>query len=125
MAVVVVSALIVATHVAVSLEHRAAAAAIWRQRALAATENALWGSIVQWDPSHASLPLGGAAAKVVYAADDSATITTVRLNERIYWLTAEAAVGDARRRTGLNVLALTDSTGANVRPVSRSWLDLH
>lgn len=125
LAVVVVGALIVATHVAVSFEHRMATAAMARQRALAAAEHALWGSVAEWDESHAALAPGAAVVRVVHAAEDSATITTVRLNEQMYWLVAEAAVGDARRRTGVTVLALTDSSGPNVRPVIRSWVDLH
>ena len=125
LAVVIVGALIVATHVAVGLEHRMATAAMERQRALAASENALWGSVADWDESHSALPPGAAFARVVHSAGDSATITTVRLNERMYWLVAEAAVGDARRRTGVNVLALPDSAGVRVSPVSRSWVDLH
>jgi Tfp pilus assembly protein PilX len=125
LAVVVVGGLIVATHVAVTLEHRMAMAAGARQRAFAATEHALWGSVAEWDESHSTLAPGAAVAKVVHAAGDSATITTVRLGEQMYWLVAEAAVGDARRRTGVNVLAFTDSTGSHARPVIRSWVDLH
>lgn len=124
LAVVVAGALIVATHVAVTLEHRTATAAVARQRALAAAERALWGSVAEWDESHLTLAPGAAVARVVVAAGDSATITTVRLSEQMYWLIAEAAVGDARRRTGVNVLAFTDSIGAHVRPVIRSWVDL-
>jgi hypothetical protein len=124
LAVVIVGALIVATHVAVSLEHRMATAAMARQRALAASEHALWGSVAEWDDSYSTLPPGAAVARVVHAAGDSAIITTVRLSERMYWLMAESAVGDARRGTGVNVLVLTDSIGAHVRPVVRSWVDL-
>lgn len=125
LAVAVVGALIVATHVAVTLEHRMATAVMARQRAFAVAEHALWRSVAEWDESHLTLAPGAAVARVVVAAGDSATITTVRLSERMYWLVAEAAVGDARRRTGVNVLALTDSTGAHARPVIRSWVDLH
>jgi hypothetical protein len=123
--VVVAGALIVATHVAVTLEHRMATAAVARQRAFAATEHALWGSVAEWDESHSTLAPGAAVAEVVHAAGDSAIITTVRLSDQMYWLVAEAAVGDARRRTGVNVFARTDSTGTHVRPVIRSWVDLH
>lgn len=124
LAVVVVGALIIATHVAVSMEHRMAAAAMARQRALAAAEHALWSSVTDWDASLALLLPGAALVKVIHAAGDSATITTVRLNEHVYWLVAEAAVGDARRRTAVNVRALADSAGTLVRPVTRSWVDL-
>lgn len=125
LAVVVAGALIVATHVAVTLEHRMATAAVARQRAFAATEHALWKSVAEWDPSHSTLAPGAAVARVVHSAGDSAIITTVRLNERMYWLVAEAAVGDARRRTGANVVVVSDSTGAVFRPLTRSWVDLH
>lgn len=125
LAVVVAGALIVATHVAVTLEHRMATAAVARQRAFAASEHALWKSVAEWDPSYSTLAPGAAVARVIHAAGDSAIITTVRLNEHTYWLVAEAAVGEARRRTGANVVAVTDSTGARFRPVARSWVDLH
>lgn len=124
LAVVVVGALIVATHVAVTLEHRMATSVMARQRAFAVAEHALWGSVAEWDESHWTLAPGAAVARVVHAAGDSAIITTVRLNEQMYWLVAESAAGDARRRTGVNVLAFTDSIGAHVRPVIRSWVDL-
>ena len=124
LAVVVIGALIIATHVAVGLEHRMAAAAMARQRALAVAEHALWGSVAGWDASLALLLPGAAAVKVVHAAGDSAIITTVRLNEHVYWLVAEAAVGDARRRTGVNVRVLDDSAGTRAGPVIRSWVDL-
>ena len=125
LAVVVAGALIVATHVAVTLEHRMATAAFARQRAFSAAEHALWKSVAEWDPSHSSLVPGGAVAKVVHSAGDSAILTTVRLNDQAYWLVAEAAVGDARRRTGVNVVAVVDSAGARFRPLTRSWVDLH
>lgn len=124
LAVVLVGALIVATHVAVSLEHRMATGAMARQRAFVAAEHALWGSVAGWDESLATLGRGNALTKVVHAAGDSAVVTTVRLNQQMYWLVAEAAVGEARRRTGVNVLSLTDSTGTRVRRVVRSWVDL-
>jgi hypothetical protein len=122
---VVVGALIVATHVAVALEHRMATAAMARQRAFAVAEHALWASVAAWDAAHLTLAPSAAATKVIHSAGDSATITTVRLNEQLYWLVAEAAVGDARRRTGVNVLAVTDSAGARASPIIRSWVDLH
>lgn len=125
LAVAVVGALIVATHVAVTLEHRMATAAAARQRAFAATEHALWSSVAEWDESHLTLAPGAAVARVVVAAGDNATVTTVRLSDQMYWLVAEAAVGEARRRTGVNVIAVTDSAGAHVRPLIRSWVDLH
>ncbi|MGK2935274.1 MAG: hypothetical protein ACSLFE_08565, partial [Gemmatimonadaceae bacterium] len=112
------------THVAVTLEHRMATSVMARQRAFAVAEHALWGSVAEWDESHWTLAPGAAVARVVHAAGDSAIITTVRLNEQMYWLVAESAAGDARRRTGVNVLAFTDSIGAHVRPVIRSWVDL-
>jgi Tfp pilus assembly protein PilX len=125
LAVVVVGALIVATHVAVTLEHRMATAAFARQRAFAATEHALWKSVAEWDPFYSTLVPGAAVAKVVHSAGDSAILTTVRLNEHVYWLVAEAAAGDARRRTGVNVVAVSDSAGARFLPLTRSWVDLH
>lgn len=125
LAVVVAGALIVATHVAVTLEHRMAASAIARQRAFAASEFALWASVAGWDSSSLALQPGGASVRVFPAGGDSATVTTTRLDERTYWLVAEAAVGEARRRTGVNVLVSTDSTETHVRRVSRSWVDLH
>lgn len=123
--VVLVGALIVATSMAVALEHRMAVVAVARQRAFAATEHALWRSIVEWDGSLSALARGDAVTRVVPSAGDSARITTVRLNENIYWLVSEAAVGGARRRTGVNLLVVADSGGARVIPVSRSWVDLH
>jgi hypothetical protein len=122
---VAAAALIVATHLAVKLDHRMATAALARQRAFAASEYALWGAVAAWDGSSSGLPQGSATVKVVHAAGDSAILTTFRLNEQMYWLVAEATVGDARRRTGLNVLTLTDSTGTQVRAVKRSWVDLY
>lgn len=124
LAVVVAGALIVATHVAVTLEHRMAASAVARQRAFAASELALWSSVAGWDSSALALERGGGSVRVLHAGGDSATVTTFRLDDRTFWLVAEAAVGDARRRTGVNVLTYTDSTGTHVRRVSRSWVDL-
>ncbi|MEX1186470.1 MAG: hypothetical protein WEA80_07755 [Gemmatimonadaceae bacterium] len=125
LAVVVAGALIVATHVAVTLEHRMAASRIARQRAFAMSEYALWGAVAAWDASSPGLPEGSATVKIIRAGGDSAILTTTRLNEQMYWLVAEATVGEARRRTGVNVLALTDSTGTHVRAVRRSWVELH
>jgi hypothetical protein len=125
LAVVVAGALIVAAHIAVTLEHRMAASAIARQRAFAASEFGLWSAVAGWDSSSLALPPGGATVRVFHAGGDSATVTTFRLDERTYWLVAEAAVGEARRRTGANVLVSTDSTETFVRRVSRSWVDLH
>ncbi|MGI9139494.1 MAG: hypothetical protein ACR2GJ_00085 [Gemmatimonadaceae bacterium] len=129
LAVVVAGALIVATHAAVNLEHLGAAATIDRQRAFAASEHALWSSVANWDPSNDLLPSGGSQTVTLRAGRDSATITTVRLNERLYWLAAEAELGDpvrrARRRTGVNVHVASDSTGVRVTPLQRSWADLH
>lgn len=129
LAVVLIGALIVATHTAVQLEHRVAAAAIYRQRAFAASEYALWSSVAGWDGANASLPIGGWSTRTVTVAGDSASIATVRLNGAVFWLAAEAKVGDperrARRRTGINVHVASDSTGAGVTPLPRSWADLH
>ncbi|MGI8619646.1 MAG: hypothetical protein ACR2L6_11260 [Gemmatimonadaceae bacterium] len=129
LAVVVAGALIVATHSAVNLEHMAAAASIYRQRAFAAGEHALWSSIANWDATNDLLPPGGSKTVTSRAGRDSATITTVRLNQSLYWLTAEAEVGDpvrrARRRTGVNVRVTPDSAGLQAAPVLRSWGDLH
>lgn len=125
LAVAVAGALIVATHVAVNLEHGMAAAAISRQRAFAASEHALWTSVAEWDATSSALQPGSATTRVIRAAGDSATVTTVRLNERMYWIFAEAMVGAARRRTGVNVRAVTDSMGTHVQRVRRSWVELH
>lgn len=125
LAVVLIGALIVATHVAVTLEHAASSAAIRRQRAFAASEHALWTSVAEWDAANATLQPGQSRSMVVRAAADSATVTTVRLSERLYWVVADAAVEDARRRTAVNVRAVEDSGGARVEPVRRSWLELH
>ena len=125
LAVVLVGALIVATHVAVGLEHTASSAASRRQRAFAASEHALWSTVAEWNAANAALQPGEARTTVVRAAADSATVTTVRLSEQLYWIVAEAAVEDARRRTAVNVRALEDSSGARVEPVRRSWMELH
>ena len=129
LAVVVAGALIVATHAAVNLEHMGATATIHRQRAFAASEHALWSSIANWDATNNLLPLGGSKTITLRVGGDSATITTVRLNQSLYWLTAEAEVGDpvrrARRRTGVNVRVISDSAGLQAAPVPRSWGDLY
>jgi len=129
LAVIVAGALIVATHAAVNLEHTAAGAAIGRQRAFAASEYGLWFSVANWEAANLTLAPGGARTAVIRGAGDSATITTVRLNDDVYWITADAQVGDparrARRRTGINVYVVSDSTGVRVTPVPRSWADLH
>lgn len=125
LAVVVAGALIVATHVAVSLEHRVAANAIDRQRAFTASEYALWTAAATWDGANAALPRGGAATRVIHVLRDSATVTTVRLDHDLYWLVAEAEVGRARRRSGVNVKVTSDSTGTSVQPVRRSWVEVH
>lgn len=123
--VVLVGALIIATHVAVSLDHRAAAAGRDRQRAFAISEYALWSAVASWDPGNAGLPPGGGTTRIVRAAGDSAELTVVRLGEEMYWLVSDARVGAARRRTGINVRAVTDSAGTRYEPVRRSWLELH
>lgn len=123
--VVLVGALIVATHVAVGLEHRAAAAGVDRQRAFAMSEYALWSAVAVWDPANAALPPGSATSRVVRAAGDSAKLTVIRLNDEIFWLVADARVGEARRRTGISVRAITDSAGVRYEPLRRSWLEVH
>lgn len=129
LAVVVAGALIVATHAAVNLEHLGAAATIDRQRAFAASELALWSSIANWDATNDLLPLGGSKTVTLKAGGDSATITTVRLNRSLYWVTAEAEVGGpvrrAHSRTGVNVRVTPDSAGLQAAPVLRSWSSLH
>lgn len=129
LAVVLVGALIVATHSAVNLEHFTAASAVNRQRAFAASEHALWYSVANWNAADSTLPPGDAMARVIHAAGDSAIITTVRLNAEVYWLVADASVGDpmrgARRRTAINVRATSDSAGTQVAPVRRSWVEVH
>lgn len=128
-AVVLVGALIVATHSVVTLEHHAAAAAIARQRAFAASEHGLWSAVASWDAANTALTPGAARATVVRAARDSATVTTVRVNDRIYWVVSDAIVTDgpvrARRRTGTNVRLVTESAVPRVVPLSRSWVELH
>lgn len=128
LAVVIAGALIVATHAAVRLDHGVAAAALARHRAFAASEHGLWFSVANWDPANSNLPPGGARRTVIRAAADSAIVTTVRLNHELYWLSADAWVGDptrrARRRTGINVRATFDSSGAHVAPILRSWAEL-
>ena len=129
LAVVVAGALIVATHAAVNLEHMGATATIHRQRAFAASEHALWSSIANWDTSNDLLPLGGSKTVTLRDGGDSATISTLRLNRWLYWVTAEAEVGDpvrrARRRTGVNVRVTSDSAGQYVSPLPRAWVELH
>lgn len=129
LAVVVAGALIVATHAAVHLEHGVAAAAIVRQRAFAASENALWHSVASWNAANLALPVSGSTRVVVFAGRDSAMVTTVRLSGEIYWVVADAEAGDgvrrARRRTGINVRVVSDSTGTSVSPVRRSWVEVH
>jgi Tfp pilus assembly protein PilX len=123
--VVLLGALIIATHVAVGLEHRAAAAGVDRQRAFAMSEYALWSAVAGWDAANAALPPGSATRRVVHAAADSADLTVFRLSDELYWLVADARVGEARRRTGINVRAVTDSSGARYEPLRRSWLEIH
>jgi len=129
LALVVVGGLIVATHVVVKLEHSIAAAAINRQRAFAASEFALWTSVAVLAPWDAPMVPGGAATDVVRFGADSAIVTTVRLNEHLYWVVADATVGvasfRARRRTATNVRVSTDSVGQPVAAVRRAWVDLH
>jgi len=129
LAVVVAGALIVATHAAVNLEHMGATATIHRQRAFAASEHALWSSIANWDATNNLLPLGGSKTVTMRDGGDSATISTVRLSRWLYWVTAEAEVGDpvrrARRRTGVNVRVISNSAGLQAAPVPRSWGDLY
>ncbi|MEO6331842.1 MAG: hypothetical protein ABIV11_06295 [Gemmatimonadaceae bacterium] len=129
LAVVLIGALIVATHAAVQLEHRVAASAIDRHRAFAASEYALWSAVAGWDGANASLPVGGWNMRTVRVAGDSASIATVRLNGAVFWVAAEAKVGDperrARRRTAVNVRVSVDSAGPVVTPVPRSWAELH
>lgn len=123
--VVLIGALIIATHVAVSLEHRAAAAGIDRQRAFAMSEYALWSAVASWDAGNAALPPGAASRRIIRTAGDSAELTVVRFGDDMYWLVSDARVGAARRRTGINVRAVTDSAGTRYEPVRRSWLELH
>jgi len=129
LAVVVAGALIVATHAAVNLEHLRASATINRQRAFAASEHALWSSVANWDATNDLLPLGGSKTVTLTIGADSATISTLRLNRGIYWLAAEAEVGDpvrrARRRTGVNVRVTSDSAGQYASPLPRAWVELH
>lgn len=128
LAVVVAGALIIATHVAVNLEHNTATSALNRQRAFAASEHALWHSVANWNAANSALAPGGATSEVVRAAGDSAIITTVRLNAELYWLVADARVGGekgARRRTAVNVRVSVDTAGTRVTPVQRSWSELH
>lgn len=129
LAVAVAGALIVATHAAVHLDHSVAAGAVNRQRAFAASEHGLWFSVANWDAANSALVPGGARTAVIRGATESATITTVRLNGDVYWITSDAQVGDparrARRRTGINVRAISDSTGVHVTPLPRSWTELH
>ena len=125
LAVVLVGALIIATHVAMTLEHTVSSAATRRQRAFAASELALWTSVAQWDGANAALQPGESRAIIIAGPVDSATVTTVRLNERLYWVVADAVVEDARRRTAVNVRTLGDSGGGGVEPVRRSWMELH
>ena len=123
--VTLLGALIIATHVAVGLEHRVAATGLDRQRAFAMSEYALWSAVVAWDAGNAALPPGGASRRVVRAARDSAELTVMRLGEGMYWLVADARVGGARRRTAINVLVVTDSAGTRYEPLRRSWMELH
>ena len=129
LAVVVAGALIVATHAAVRLDHGVAAAALVRQRAFLASEHALWHSVAHWSPANLALPVGGASTLVVPDGPGIVTVTTVRLSAEIYWVVAEAEVGDgsrsARRRTAVNVRANSDSTGVRAAPLSRAWAELH
>lgn len=129
LALVVVGGLIVATHVAVNIEHSLAATAINRQRAFAASEFALWTSVAALDSSAPPLEPGGAVTHVVRVAADSAIVTTVRLSDGLYWILADAAVGTAsfraRRRTATNVRVTADSTGRRAAPVRRAWVELH
>jgi len=128
LAVVVAGALIIATHVVVNLEHATAMSALNRQRAFAASEHALWYSVANWSAANSALAPGGATSEVVRTVEDSAIITTVRLNDELYWLVADARVGGepgARRRTAVNVRVAVDSSGTRVTPVRRSWGELH
>ncbi|HUR91396.1 MAG TPA: hypothetical protein VMY38_01865, partial [Gemmatimonadaceae bacterium] len=125
LAVVLIGALIVATHVAVTLEHSVASASIARQRAFAASEHGLWSSVSAWDSTNSALYPGQSRNRVVRAGSDSSVVTTVRLGERTFWVMSESNVDNARRRTALNVRQVTDSAGPRVEPVARSWVELH
>ncbi len=122
---VLVGALIIATHLAVSLEHKVAAAGVDRQRAFAMSEYALWSAVAEWDAANSALPPGASSRRIIRATRDSAELTVLRLNEQLYWLLADARVGGARRRTGVNVRAVTDSTGTHYEAIRRSWLEIH
>lgn len=129
LSLVVIGGLIVATHAAVLLDHGVSVATLNRQRAFAASEHGLWHSVANWDPANSALPSGGARKSVIRVAGDSAIITTVRLNDAVYWITAEARVGGpagrAAGRSGINVRVVSDSAGARIVPLPRSWTELH
>lgn len=125
LAVVLIGALIVATHVAVTLEHAVSSASIARQRAFAASEHGLWSSVTDWEAANSALYPGQSRIRVVRAGRDSALVTTVRLSEAAFWVVSESGVDKARRRTALNMRQLTDSAGSRVEPVARSWVELH
>ncbi len=125
LAVVVAGALIVATHVAVNLEHIVAAASLDRQRAYAAAEYGLWSAVAGGAAPDSALRPGEASTKIIRVERDSVTVTTVRLSERMYWITAEAIAGAAVRRSGMNVRIVVDSTGGRAEQVTRSWTELY
>ena len=125
LAVVLIGALIVATHVAVTLEHSVSSSSINRQRAFAASEHGLWTSIADWSAANAALDPGQSRTSLVRAGQDSATVTITRVGRRLFWLVSESRVDKARRRTAINVALAEDSTGVNIEPVARSWVELH
>lgn len=124
LAVVLIGALIVATHVAVTLEHSVSSASIARQRAFAASEHGLWLSLSDWE-ANATLQPGNSRISTVHAGRDSSIVMTTRVGERMFSIISESSVDKARRRTALNVRLVADSTGSRVEPVARSWVELH
>lgn len=101
-------------------------------RAFAAAELAAWRALAVFDSSHLDM-LRGAALPVAVNVEsvDSAAGMIVRLGDRVFLATGEAAVrGDGepvRRRVGLLALAARDSAGSTVVSLlpGRHWLELH
>lgn len=125
LAVVLIGALIVATHIAVTIEHSVSSASINRQRAFAASEHALWTSLAEWNAANTALQPGQSRATVLRSGADSSTVTIARVGQRVFWVVSESSVAKARRRTALSVAEVVDSAGARVEPIARSWVELH
>jgi hypothetical protein len=133
--VVLLGALIAGAFVATTEETRVSASSSLGERGLHAAESAVEGGIGGWVPSQSdSLAIGGRAARTSTDGKISVTTTLIRLDPTLYWLVAEARVGDEsggaaptiRRRIGVILRRVSDSAGqtAILRLEERRWSEL-